>query len=480
MSREHTMKTLSRVCSGLFLSVLVSGAFAATSGDAQLIERGRYLAAAADCSGCHTAPQGQPFAGGRGIDSPFGQIYASNITPSKTQGIGGYSEAQFARAVREGVDASGKHLYPAMPYPSYAGIGDDDIKALYAYFMQGVKPVDAAAPETNLPFPFDQRWAMIGWNRLFAHGKPVGDDASKSAAWNRGRYLVNVLGHCGACHTPRNFAFAEESGSPLAGGQLGAWRTPNITSDEASGIGGWSEADIVRYLRTGNVAGKAQAAGGMAEAIEDSLQHLSDDDLNAIATYLKATTPIRTGTASKPAYAYEGSGAGGFEAALRAGNAGIGTGSSTPGYVKLTSGAQLYSANCASCHQPGGEGTRDGAFPSLTHNSTLGRDNADNLVNVILSGLHIRTGHDERLMPAFADELNDEQIAQIASFVMSEYGNPDVKVDAHRVKTLRAGGDSALPALGRTVTQACLALLLIVVAVVGAIRRRRHKRASMR
>ncbi|KND60386.1 putative diheme cytochrome c-553 [Candidatus Burkholderia verschuerenii] len=401
------MKNIFRVCSGLLLAAFVSGAFAASADDAQLIARGRYLATAADCAGCHTAPQGKPFAGGYGIDSPFGQIWSSNITPSKTQGIGAYSERDFARAVREGVDANGRHLYPAMPYPSYAGIADDDMKALYAYFMHGVDAVDTATPDTTLPFPFSQRWLMAGWNLAFANGKPFVPDASKSAAFNRGHYLVEALGHCGACHTPRNFAFAEKPYLPLAGGQLGAWQTPNITSDPVSGIGGWTQAELVQYLRTGTVPGKAQAAGGMAEAVQASLQHLSDDDLNAIATYLKASKPVRNPVDVKPAYAYDGTHAGGYEAALRATNQGIGVNSTTPGFMKLTTGAQLYSGNCASC-QPSGAGTSDGAFLSLTHNSTLGRHDADNLVMVILNGLHIQTGKDDRPMPAFADDLNDE------------------------------------------------------------------------
>ncbi len=399
------MQAMIRACSGLILSVFAASTFVASTSDAQLIERGR------------CGPQGEPFAGGEGIASPLGQIYASNITPSKTHGIGEYTEAQFARAVREGVDANGRHLYPAMPYTAYAGIPDDDIKALYAYFMQGVKLVDAAMPETHLPFPFSQRWLMVRWNLAFAHREPMQPDASKSAEWNRGRYLVDVLGHCSACHAPRNFAMVEKWGSPLSGGQLGPWRTPNITSDPVSGIGGWTQAEIVAYLRMGKAAGKAQAAGDMAAVVEDSTQHLSDDDLAAIATYLKATPPVRNANDSRPAYAYEGNASGGYEVVLRATNHGIGTGSKTPGYPSLTTGTQLYSGNCASCHQTDGGGTGDGAFPSLTHNSTLGRDNADNLVMVILNGLHIRAGKDERLMPGFADELNDQQIA---SFVMSE------------------------------------------------------------
>jgi fructose 5-dehydrogenase cytochrome subunit len=442
--------------------------------DGDLIARGRYLATAADCAGCHSAPGGKPMAGGLPIDSPFGQIFSSNITPSKTNGIGNYTEAQFARALREGVDANGTHLYPAMPYTSYAGIGDDDVRALYAYFMHGVEPVDAATPATQLSFPFSQRWLMMGWNLLFLDNKRFEPVAGQSDAINRGRYLVNVLGHCSACHTPRNFAMAEKPSLALSGGQVGPWRTPNITSDMISGIGGWTQEELVQYLRTGAVAGKGQAAGGMAEAVEHSLQYLSDADLGAIAAYLKATRPIRSPSDTQPAYTYRGSG-NAYEPSLRAVNQGIGYGKPGAGYPALTTGAELYSGNCASCHQTNGGGTQDEAFPGLTHNSTLGRDNADNLVMVILNGLHISTGNTDRLMPGFADELNDEQIAKLATFVMSEYGNPHVQVSAERVAKLRAGGDSPIDALRFAMAAGVLIAAVIVVGAIWRLRRRRAR-----
>ncbi|WP_322013765.1 cytochrome c [Paraburkholderia sp. J12] len=453
----------------------VSAADVATDpAQAALIARGAYLAKAGDCAACHTAPGGKPMAGGLPIDSPFGKIYSSNITPSKSNGIGGYSEAQFARALRDGVRADGTHLYPAMPYPSYAGITDDDVKALYAYFMQDVQPVDAAAPPTQLKFPFDQRWLMAGWNLLFAGGQPGAPVEGKSAQWNRGRYLVQTLGHCDSCHAPRNFAMGEKLSLGLSGGQVGPWQAPNITSDPVSGIGGWSHGELVQYLRTGAVAGKGQAAGGMAEAIGKSLQYLSDDDLSAIATYLKESDPVRNPDDVRAAYDYGGSGEN-YEPALRAGNPGIGFNQPGPGYVALTTGAQLYSANCASCHQSSGGGTPDDAFPSLTHNTVLGRNNADNLVMVILEGLHIDTQDNDRQMPGFADDLNDQQIATLATFVMKQYGNPDVTVTPDRVALLRNGGPNPSAAL---LPAGAIGLLVLVLVVFGGFRLARRRRRA--
>ncbi|MGH8809949.1 MAG: c-type cytochrome, partial [Noviherbaspirillum sp.] len=253
-----------------------------------LIKRGQYLATAGDCVACHTAPGGKPMAGGLSLPTPLGPIISTNITPSKTQGIGNYTEAQFTDALRKGVRADGQHLYPAMPYPSYAKVTDDNAHALYACFMQGVAPVDTPpAQQTNLPFPFNIRLSMAAWNLLFLDSKPFVADASKGAEWNRGAYLTRGLAHCSTCHTPRNMLMAEDLSRELGGGEVGSWYAPNITSDANSGVGGWSEQEIVDYMRFGQVANKGQAAGPMAEAIDHSLRHLTADDSHAIAVYLK-------------------------------------------------------------------------------------------------------------------------------------------------------------------------------------------------
>lgn len=470
---------LSSVLRGLLLVAVAGAASAAepASSQADLVARGRYLATAADCVACHTAPGGRPMAGGLPIDSPFGKIFSSNITPSRTHGIGNYSEAEFARAVREGVNARGAHLYPAMPYTAYAGVADGDIQALYAYFMHGVAPVDTAPPATQLAFPFSQRWLMFGWNLLFLDAQRFEASADKSPQWNRGKYLVNTVGHCGACHSPRNVLMAEKQGLALSGGQVGPWRAPNITSDPISGVGGWSVQELAQYLRTGAVAGKGQAAGGMAEAIQDSLQHLSAEDLTAIAVYLKDSPPVRNAADTQAAFSFGGH-ATGYEAGLRAVNTGIGYQQPGLGYAQLTTGAQLYSANCASCHQTTGRGTPDDAFPSLAHNSTLGRDNADNLVMVILQGLHLTSGDAARLMPGFGDALTDAQVAELATFVMHQYGNPAVTVDAAHVKELRAGGPDSGAPLRRLMEWGTLGAIMVVAWLVAwAVRCRRRRRS---
>src|ERR1700723_80568 len=264
----------------------------AASASAELTQRGAYLAKAADCGACHTAPHGKPFAGGLAITSPVGTIYSTNITPSADHGIGRYTEEQFARAVRRGVRADGANLYPAMPYTSYSILTDEDVHALYSYFEQGVAPVEAEGPRTDLPFPMNIRLSMKGWNLLFLNSHPFQPDPARSEAWNRGKYLVEGAAHCSACHTPRGFLMQERGARAFAGGQVGTWYAPNITSDVNSGIGGWSQSELVDYLRTGDARGKAQAAGEMGEAVEHSFQYLSEGDVDAMATYVRTVPAI--------------------------------------------------------------------------------------------------------------------------------------------------------------------------------------------
>ncbi|PKA39469.1 hypothetical protein CWR43_32340 [Rhizobium sullae] len=267
--------------------------YAVLAADADLVARGKYLATAADCSACHTNGEaGAHFAGGYAIHSPMGEIFSTNITPSRQFGIGNYSGEQFARAVREGIRADGAHLYPAMPYPSYSRLTDGDIKALYAYFMEEVEPVDAPAPATELPFPFSIRASMIGWNLLFRNNERFVPDATKAAEWNRGKYLVDGLGHCGDCHTPRNLLLASDNSQYLAGGEAGPWHAPNLTSDSVSGIGGWSDEALQSYLLTGK-SEHARASGPMAEAVQHSLQHLTVEDTRAMIAYLRTVAPVR-------------------------------------------------------------------------------------------------------------------------------------------------------------------------------------------
>jgi mono/diheme cytochrome c family protein len=451
----------------LLLGLIVTASVhAAESTDAALLQRGQYLATAGDCVACHTAPGGKPYAGGLTVPTPIGNIIATNITPSTTAGIGHYTEQQFSDALRKGIRADGQRLYPAMPYTSYAQVTDDDVRALYAYFMHGVVPVDNRPAPTRLPFPFNIRLSMATWNLLFLDSKPFTPDPAKGAAWNRGAYLARGLAHCSTCHTPRNLLMAEQSSRELAGGAVGTWLAPNITSDANSGVGGWSEQQLVDYLRLGHATGKAQTAGPMAEAVEHSLQHLEPADLQAIATYLK-TVPAQHDPADTRAVDSWGAAFDGI-ADQR--------GTALPDDAEQWSGAQLYDAHCASCHQVSGEGSFDGGLPPLFHNTATGRTDTGNLVMVILEGIRWTDATGVH-MPGFAHALSDHQVANLGNYLTLRYGNPAARITATQVANLRSGGaPSHLFALAR------LAMVVVVVVLILAIivlwRRRRRRRTS--
>ncbi len=437
-----------------------------------LVNRGRYLATAADCTACHTVAHGKPFAGGSPIVSPVGVIYSSNITPSKTAGIGRYSEADFARLLRMGIRADGGHVYPAMPYTAYTGLSDADVAALYAYFMRGVAPVDVVPSQTKLPFPFNLRVSMAAWNLLFLRDRRAQPDPAHSASWNRGAYLVGSLEHCSMCHTPRNFLMAEKSSRPFAGGSLGMWYAPNITSDANGGIGTWSRADLLRFLRSGATA-HAQASGGMGEAVSDSLQHLSDADLGAIATYVKSIAPIADPAQTRPRTAMGGPAH--FEQALRGAPM-------TTDAAGAPDGARLFSGNCATCHGPTGAGSRDGVFPSLFHNSVTGAARPDNLIATILTGVQRNAAGQHAFMPAFGtgshvQSLTDAQIAALSEYVMTSLGGHQMHVTAADVATRRAGGPTA--ALVIAVRWGIPIVAVILVALSVFFLRRRFRRARL-
>ncbi|SEA60965.1 c-type cytochrome [Paraburkholderia sartisoli] len=439
----------------------------ASADNAALLKRGEYLATAGDCVACHTAPTGKPFAGGLPLATPLGNIISTNITPSKTGGIGNYTYGQFSDAVRKGIRADGAHLYPAMPYTSYAQVTDDDMKALYAYFMQGVTPVDEAASASSLPFPFNIRLSMAAWNMLFLDSKPFEPDPSKSAEWNRGAYLVKGLAHCSTCHSPRNALMAEETSQDLAGGAVGPWVAPNITSDANSGVGAWSEAELVSYMRTGHATGKAQAAGPMAEAVDNSLRHLSDADLQAMAVYLKTVQAVHQAGDTQPPATW-GKPVSDLEDVR---------GVAWPADVNQLGGVQLYDGYCASCHQAKGEGASDGGLPSLFHNTALGRSNTNNLVMVMLDGVHRQADTPDMLMPGFAQLLTDQQIATLGNYLLKRYGNVNATVTVDQVRALRAGGESSsLVGLARAGIMAAVLIVLGIVALL--VVRRSRRRAS--
>lgn len=464
------MKTFLLIALGLLAGV----SHTARADDA--VERGRYLSVAADCVACHTSPkQGKPYAGGYAIASPLGEIWASNITPSTSHGIGNYTEADFAKAVREGVRKDGAHLYPAMPYTSYAKLTDEDIHALYVYFMQAVAPVDEEARTTELPFPFSVRSSMAVWNLLFLDKTPFKPDPAQSAQWNRGAYLVEGLAHCSSCHSPRGLMMQEVGGKAFAGGSLGDWYAPNITSHPISGIGGWTDDELAQYLKTGRAEGKGQAGGGMAEAVTNSLSKLRDEDISAIVTYLRTVPAVADKDATRAAFAWGDAATAPGEPAIR--------GTDAP----IASGAVLYSGLCASCHGSRGEGSNDGYYPSLVHNSTVGMVRPQNLVATIIGGIDREVDGEHVLMPHFSEgsyvqALSDADIAAVATYVRTTFGPGDQVTEA-QVALIRDGGEKPLLAKIARLWLPLLilglaAFVVVILLVRRAWTRRKQRRAS--
>lgn len=397
------------------LALAVSQAQAA---DTQLIQRGEYLAIAGDCGACHTETGKAPFSGGHAITSPLGTIFSTNITPSKTAGIGNYSEQQFADALRKGVRGDGSQLYPAMPYTAYAKLSDEDVAALYAYFMQGVQPVDVKPEATALPFPFNLRFSMAAWNLLFLDTTPFQPDAKQSDEWNRGAYLVQGLTHCSTCHTPRNILMAEQQDKNLQGASLGTWFAPDITAATLQGQPHWTRAMLAQYLATGHASNGATAGGPMLEAIDKSFSRMTPEDRQAIASYLLP----QDATAAEPAPVKRWTPV---------------EGDDTPQAV-LSEGAQIYRNNCASCHNLTGQGLN--GLPALQNHPVLNKPNADNVAMAVLQGVWPEHGQG---MIGFAGELNDHQIAAVTHYVMHDIGHRQVDISEDRVKSLRAGGDAS-------------------------------------
>ncbi|MYN37750.1 c-type cytochrome [Duganella sp. FT109W] len=389
--------------------------------DQALIQRGEYLARAGDCIACHSAAGKPAFAGGLAIDSGHGIIYSTNITPDKQHGIGAWTEQQFADAVRKGVKPDGTHLYPAMPYTSYAKVNDADIKALYAFFQTGVKPSAFDPPATKMNFPFNLRWGMGVWNHLFADTKPFVAQAGWSDKVTQGAYLVEGLGHCSSCHTPRGFAMNEKAGNSgqqkfLAGGELNDWPVPSLR-----GLPRWSEAQIVDYLQTGRNHGSA-VAGEMTAVVEHSTSHLQDADLQAVAAYLKQLSPAPPrGPAVKPQGKEE-------------------TARKLTAAVNLTLGERLYLDNCAACHFVNGKGASR-VFPELDGATVINADNPTALVNVVLHGA--RTPSTEKapsilVMPGFSRRLSDAEVAALATFLRQGWSNSADSVSERDVAKIRA------------------------------------------
>ena len=369
-----------------------------------VIERGRLLAAAGDCVVCHTAPNGVPNAGGRALQTPFGAIYSTNLTPDPETGIGKWSFTAFQRAMREGISRDGRHLYPAFPYTSFTKTTDDDLMALYAYLMSQ-PPVRAEVPENELAFPFNMRPLVGLWNALYLKPGPDAADPTRSAQWNRGAYLVNGLGHCTACHTPRNALGAEKDGKHyLTGALIDGWEAPPLTAITHAPVP-WTEQELFRYLRHGDSAQHGVASGPMLPVVQQ-LATLPEDDVRAMAHYLTSF--------NAPAAAHEAA------AAARE----LVTASQAKAQQLVSSDSRLFLTACGSCHHDGEGPALLGLNRPLALNSNLHSQTPDNLVQVVLNGVRDTAGREGGFMPAFKHSLSDEQIARIAGYMRQRYA-PD-------------------------------------------------------
>jgi mono/diheme cytochrome c family protein len=418
-------------------SPAASAPTATVSPEAALIEKGKYLATAGDCISCHTRPGGDEFAGGLPLKTPFGTIYTANITPDKDTGIGGWTEDQLRQAMREGIADDGDHLYPAFPYTAYTKVTDEDIHAIYAY-LKSLTPVKYNPPANAMPFPFGQRGLMAIWNKLFLTAGAYKPDAAQSAEWNRGAYLVQGLGHCGACHTPRNQLGAERASLAFTGGtnqdaiadsvheqeivkqdnMVRPWSAVNLTSSP-QGLGTWSVEEIAAYLKTGHNA-RAGAFGPMAEVVANSTSHLTDEDTHAMAVYLKSLPPASQDT------------------------------DKAPPADQMQKGEIAYTVRCGDCHLPTGLGSPKTAdadptkvSPPLVGNAVIMAHDPATLINVILYGAHEGVPNDQAWpkMPGFELDfglgMDDEQVAALATYVRNSWGNKGPAVDAKDVAKQR-------------------------------------------
>ena len=408
------------------LALLGSFSAVAAQEDQQaLIKQGEYLARAGDCVACHTAKDGKPFAGGLPMETPIGLIYSTNITPDKS-GIGAYSFDDFDKAVRHGIAKNGDTLYPAMPYPSYARVTETDMQALYAYFMKGVKPVEQENKAVDIPWPLSMRWPLAMWRWTFAPAvadfTPV---TGQDPVVSRGAYLVEGLGHCGACHTPRALTMQEkalgagDSSAFLSGSApLEGWIAKNLRGDHKDGLGSWNEEQLVQFLKTGR-SDRSAVFGGMSDVIVHSMQYMSEADLTAIARYLKSLPAV---DATDTPHQYDPA----VADALWNGD-------------DSKRGAAVYIDNCAACHRTDGHGyTR--VFPALAGNPVLLSDDPTSLIHIVLKGGTLPATHTAPstfTMPAFYWRLSDQEVADVVNFIRTSWGNKGGDVKATDVKRLR-------------------------------------------
>lgn len=383
---------------------------------ADLITRGQYLAQAADCEVCHTREGGQSFGGGRAFKTPFGVLYSPNITADRQTGIGSWSDADFLRAVHEGVARDGDRLYPAFPYESYTLIADDDVLAIKAYLFS-LPIAHLAAPPNTLRFPFNQRWLMGIWSAFYNPARRFEPYPDRSQEWNRGAYLVEALAHCGDCHTPRNLAQALDNRRKFSGALTAGWRAYNITPDPVSGIGSWSDEELAAYLRSGHAAGHGSAGGPMAEEVDASSGMLTAGDLRAVITYLRSVPAVHT--PDLPAVSTV-------------------VASDAPKTIRAAAavgGSEIFAEACASCHGWSGSSLLT-SHATLTGARAVNDPSAINVVQIILSGSHGNATH-RLVMPAFGEGYTDTEIAAVANYVTTRFGVAPSRLTAKDVAQLR-------------------------------------------
>lgn len=393
--------------------------------DYEQIARGRYLVVLSDCAACHTATPGQPFAGGVSVETPFGNVVAPNITPEPETGIGNWSDAQFDAAVRRGIRPNGQRLYPAMPYLYYARLTPSDVLAIRAY-LNTVRPVRNAVIADQLPFPFNVRASMQVWDALYFDAGAFKPDPRRSAEWNRGAYLVEGAGHCGACHTPKTTLGGDKYREFLQGYNLQRWFAPNITNDAETGIGRWSVDDLVAYLKTGHNKYSA-ATGPMGDEIGDSSSQWREEDLRAVAVYLKSQGAPGHETTSTAQVATAASGAPTTRQALARND------------PRMVAGAGIYADLCSACHAPNGRGVAY-LFPDLTGSPNVAQRDPTTLIRVILQGAQSVATQEEPTapaMPTFAWQLSDEQVAAVATYLRNSFGHAAPVVSAADVHAAR-------------------------------------------
>ncbi len=389
--------------------------------DDQMIEQGRLVAAAGNCMECHTAKGGTPYAGGYVMETPFGEIVSTNITPDPEHGIGQWSFAAFDRAMRHGVARDGSHLYPAFPYTSFTRMTDEDMRAVYAYLMS--RPAVAEAPPpTDLPFPFNQRYLVAGWNLLFLDAGEYRPDPNQDAEWNRGAYLAQGAAHCMACHSPRNALGAEKTGKDyLAGGDVNGWHAPALNAQAPAAVP-WNHESLFQYLRHGYTADQGSANASMAPVIQHGTSVIPESDVRAIARYIAS----HTGEADAAA----------VTAAREARDAHA---ADTLG-GQASAGARIYAMTCASCHEGGAQSERFGVQQPLWLGSTLYLDTPDNLLRFIVEGVREPAHPDIGYMPAFADYFDDAQLAELTGFLRTELAGQPAWEDVDKaIERVRAG-----------------------------------------